>query len=79
MTAYKTFITIDDPNQVVLYDLPFQKGQRVRVVILSAEDEAVIISQRFRDLFRVTQALPDAADITDDDILTEIAAYRRGA
>ena len=78
MLAYKTFITIDDPSRVVLSDLPFQKGQRIRVVMLTAEDEATIISQRFRELFQATQALPGVEDIDEADILTEIAAHRRG-
>ena len=78
MTAYKTFITIDDPDQVVLSNLPFQKGQRVRVVILTEEDETAIASQRFRELFRATQTLPEVAEITDAEILAEIAAHRRG-
>lgn len=78
MSAYKTFITIDDPRQVVLSDLPFRKGQRVRVVMLTAEDEATIISQRFQELFKATQSLPGVEDFTEADILTEIAAHRRG-
>ena len=78
MTTYKTFITIDNPNQVVLSNLPFQKGQRVRVVMLTEEDETEMVSQRFRELFRETQALPEVAEITDEEILAEIAAYRRG-
>lgn len=78
MSAYKTFITIDDPSRVILSDLPFRKGQRVRVVMLTAEDEATIISQHFQDLFKATQALSDVEDITEVDILAEIAAHRRG-
>lgn len=78
MTAYKTFITIDNPAQVVLTDLPFQKGQRVRVVMLTEEDETEIISQRFRELFQKTQVAPEVTEITDEEILAEIAAHRRG-
>ncbi|MGD1862892.1 MAG: hypothetical protein ACFB0E_23335 [Leptolyngbyaceae cyanobacterium] len=78
MTAYKTFITIDNPAQVVLSDLPFQKGQRVRVVMLTEEDETEIISQRFRELFQKTQVVPEVTEITDEEILAEIAAHRRG-
>ena len=36
------------------------------------------LGQRFRDLFRETQALPDVSEITEEDIAAEIAAYRRG-
>jgi len=36
------------------------------------------LGQRFRDLFRETQALSGVSEITEEDIATEIAAYRRG-
>jgi hypothetical protein len=77
MTAYKTLITIDDPSQVILADVPFQKGQRVRIVMLSEEDERDFIGERFRNLFKETQSQPEVADVTDDEILAEIAAHRR--
>ncbi|MFM7447388.1 MAG: hypothetical protein ACKO24_02165 [Leptolyngbyaceae cyanobacterium] len=77
MAIYKTFITIDNPQEVVLSNLPFEAGQRVKVVILSDEDEEAIISQRFRDLFKKTQSLPEVEDITDEEILEEIDAYRQ--
>ena len=78
MAACKIFITIDNPDQVVLSNLPFQKGQRVRVILLTEEDEAEIISQSFRELFQETQVLPEVVEITDEEILTEIAIHRRG-
>lgn len=77
MTTYKTFITIENPNQVVLSDLPFQKGQRVRIVILSEDNEGATISQRFRNLFKETQALPGVNEITEAEVAEEIQAYRR--
>ena len=58
MTNYKTFLTVEDPNQVVLSNLPFEKGQRVRVVILTEDQERNAVSQKLRELFRITQALP---------------------
>ncbi|NJO40555.1 MAG: hypothetical protein HC769_04435 [Cyanobacteria bacterium CRU_2_1] len=78
MTAYKTFVTIEDPNQVILSNLPFQKGQRVRVVILAEDNDRATMSQRFRNLFRETQTLPGINDVTEADITTEITAHRRG-
>jgi hypothetical protein len=77
MATYKTFITIDNPQEVVLSNLPFEAGQRVKVVILSDGDEDTIISQRFRALFKKTQSLPEVGDITDQEILEEIDAYRQ--
>ena len=78
MTTYKTFITIEDPNQTVLSNLPFQKGQRVRVVLLAEDDERATISQRLRNLFKNTQALPGVNEITEKEIVAEVTAYRRG-
>jgi hypothetical protein len=68
MASYKTFITIEDPNHVVLPDLPFQQGQRVRVFILSESDGRSVLSQKFRKLFRDTQAIPRVSEITEKDI-----------
>lgn len=78
MTTYKTFITIEDPNQVVLSNLPFQKGQRVRVVLLAEDDDKAAIGQRFHNFFKQTQALPGVSEITEEEIAAEVTAYRRG-
>ncbi len=78
MATYKTFITIEDPNQVTLSDLPFEKGQRVRVVLLTEDDARSEISQRFRKLFSETQSLPGVSESTEEAIATEVTAYRRG-
>ncbi len=77
MNAYKKYITIEDPNRVVLSDLPFKPGQRGEVIIL-AEDSDRAISEKLRNLFDKTQALPEVQDITEDEIAAEIEAYRRG-
>ncbi|MUL39091.1 hypothetical protein [Gloeocapsopsis dulcis] len=77
MNAYKKYITIEDPNHVVLSDLPFQPGQRVEVIIL-AENSDRAISEKLRDLFDKTQAIPGVQDITEHEIAAEIEAYRRG-
>jgi hypothetical protein len=36
------------------------------------------LGQKFRELFRETQALAGVSEITEEDIAAEIAAYRRG-
>ncbi len=35
MNAYKKYVTIDNPQELVLSDLPFIQGQRVEIIILS--------------------------------------------
>jgi hypothetical protein len=75
MKAIKRTVTIDDPKQLILTNLPFLEGQRVEVVML-AEDEPAYRVAEVRELFRTTQALPQIQSITEDEIAAEIAAYR---
>ena len=42
MNIYKKYLTIDDPNNLVLSGLPFASGQRVEIIILSENDETTI-------------------------------------
>ncbi|MGK7895398.1 MAG: hypothetical protein AB4372_17700 [Xenococcus sp. (in: cyanobacteria)] len=42
MNIYKKYLTIDDPNNLVLSGLPFASGQRVEVIILSENEETTI-------------------------------------
>lgn len=78
MNAYKTYITIEDPKQVVLSDLPFQVGQRVEIIVLAEDNPQVTISSKLRNLFDKTQAIPGVEEVTEEDIAAEIEAYRRG-
>lgn len=78
MDAYKKYITIEDPNHVVLSDLPFKPGQRVEVIILSEDNERVALLQKLRDLFTETQAIHADNPMTEEEIAAEIEAYRRG-
>ena len=78
MNAYKKYITIEDPNHVVLSDLPFKPGQRVEVIILSEDNERVALSQKLRELFKETQAIHADNPMTEEEIAAEIEAYRRG-
>ncbi|WP_341527869.1 hypothetical protein WKK05_00470 [Nostoc sp. UHCC 0302] len=78
MNAYKKYITITDPKQVILSDLPFQAGQRVEIIILAEDNQKAEISKKLKDLFDKTQSLPEVQEITEAEIATEIEAYRRG-
>ncbi|MBW4430965.1 MAG: hypothetical protein KME28_04325 [Pelatocladus maniniholoensis HA4357-MV3] len=78
MNAYKIYVTIEDPNNVVLSNLPFERGQRVEVIILAEDNKRSAISQKIRDLFDRTQSFPQVQEITGEDIAGEIEAYRRG-
>ena len=78
MNAYKKYITIEDPNNVVLSGLPFQSGQRVEVIIIAEDNPRAEISQKFKNLFDKTQEIPGINEITEAEIAAEIEAYRRG-
>ncbi|WP_193198313.1 hypothetical protein [Nostoc sp. MG11] len=78
MNVYKKYITITDPKQVILFDLPFQAGQRVEIIILAEENPRASISKKLIDLFDKTQSIPGVQDISKAEIAAEIEAYRRG-
>jgi hypothetical protein len=78
MMAYRQYVTIQDPKQLVLSGLPFRPGQRVEVVMIAEEEQPAARVQELRALFKTTQALPQAQAITEEEIAAEIAAYRAG-
>ena len=77
MIAYKTYITIENPKQITLTDLPFRQGQRVEIVMIAEEEKTARVKE-LQTLFQNTQALPQAQHITEEEIVAEIAAYRAG-
>ena len=78
MIAYKRIVTIRDPKELVLYDLPFEPGQRVEILLLAGESGPGNSVAELERLFKTTQALPQARRITEEEIVAEIAAYRVG-
>jgi antitoxin ParD1/3/4 len=78
MNAYKQYLTIEDPNHMVLSGLPFKPGQRVEVIILAEDFERETLAEKLRQLFKETQALHQDNPLTDEEIAAEIEAYRRG-
>ena len=78
MTTYKKTVVIDEPNQLVLSDLPFHVGERVKVIILTQNYEPSPNGDKLRSLLNKTQSLPSSQTITEEEIAAEIEAYRRG-
>lgn len=78
MKAYRTYLIIEDPKQVILSDLPFRVGEKVEVVILGSEDDRTTRVRELQALFKETQVLPQAQALSEDDILQEVEAYRSG-
>ena len=78
MLAYKKYVTIKDPEKLELTGLPFRQGQRVEVVMIAEDEEQGVRIDELRALFKKTQTLPQAKDISEDMIAEEIEEYRAG-
>ena len=78
MKAYRTFLTIEDPKQVVLSNVPFRPGQQVEIVVRAADEDTAARVRALKDLLNATQSLPQAQALSKDEILREVEAYRSG-
>ncbi len=78
MNTYRRRLVVQDPKQIVLSDVPFQTGQEVEVILRSTERSAVERKNDLRALLKKTQSLPQIQTLTEEDILAEIEAYRKG-
>lgn len=77
MLAYKRYVTVKDPDNLVLKKLPFRAGQRVEVVMIADEEKNARV-QELKKLLKKTQKLPKAKVISEYEIAEEIKAYRAG-
>jgi hypothetical protein len=78
MNAYRTYLTIEDPKQVILSDVPFAAEQRVEVLVVEADGNRNEAVEELRDLLKATQQLPETQAISEEEIAAEIEAYRSG-
>jgi predicted DNA-binding antitoxin AbrB/MazE fold protein len=76
MLAYKKYVTIKDPENLVLKKLPFRSGQRVEIVMIAEDEKKKISAQDLRKLFKKTQKLPKVKAISESQIAEEIKIYR---
>lgn len=76
MLAYKKYVTIKDPENLVLKKLPFRSGQRVEIVMIAEDEKKKVSAQDLRKLFKKTQKLPKVKAISESQITEEVAAYR---
>jgi hypothetical protein len=76
-TVIKKELVIDNSHSFLLSDLPFKTGEKVVVFVMSETDLTAKLN-KWRALFKETQALPQVKDVTDADIDAEIEAYRAG-
>jgi hypothetical protein len=78
MKAYRTYLTIEDPKQIILSNVPFRPGQQVEIVVLAADEDNVARVRELKDLFKDTQSLAQVQTLTEDEIVREVEAYRSG-
>ena len=78
MKAYRTSLTVNDPKQVVLTDVPFEAGQRVEILVLPQNQAGSGALAQWKSLSQQTQALPQLEKLTDEEISAEVDAYRSG-
>ncbi|MFO0699694.1 MAG: hypothetical protein U0236_10715 [Nitrospira sp.] len=76
MKAYRKYVTIDNPQQITLSNLPFAPGDCVEVVMIATESSSTAQLETLHTLLKTTQALPHARPLTDADIAAEVAAVR---
>ncbi len=77
MTSYKTYLTVDKSNQIIVSNLPFKPGQKVEVRIEVVDENKQPLVKELQNLFKEIQALPSSNNITEEEILAEIEDYRQ--
>lgn len=79
MKSYTTRSIVTNKRQIVLSESPFDVGETVEVTVRSADalERSGRVS-RLKQLFRETQALDSIRSLTDDEIMSELKAYRSG-
>ncbi len=72
MNAYKKYVTIDNPQELVLSDLPFVQGQRVEIIILSeASNETNPKLEELREQIDSATEQILAGNVTDGELVFE--------
>jgi len=72
MNAYKKYVTIDNPHELVLSDLPFVQGQRVEIIILSEENQETNLElEELRQKIDSATEQILAGNVTDGELVFE--------
>ena len=78
MNTYKTYVQCDASGRVVLEGLPFSAGALLEVLVVDQSHRPEERVESWRALMRHVQGLAPSQEITDDEIVAEIAAQRSG-
>jgi hypothetical protein len=76
MKGYRKYLTIENPKEVTLSDLPFEPGDCVEVVMIATDSSSAARLKTLDTLLKASQALPQARTLTDADLAAEVAAVR---
>ncbi|HCU23772.1 MAG TPA: hypothetical protein DF383_02045, partial [Deltaproteobacteria bacterium] len=68
MRALKKYFTVSKEKELIIPNLPFEPGEKIEVVLIAEEENRIKKIQEMKQLFKVTQALPQAQSISEDDI-----------
>ena len=77
MEIYRVQLTVNDPHELVLRDIPFAAGDVVEIVVRKPGKES--LGDRWRELMEDVRRNPATKSITEEDIAAEIEAYRSGS
>ncbi len=58
MKAYHTYLTVTDPEQIVIFDAPFRTGEKFEIVVMTPEVNRQERVRELKALFKETQSLP---------------------
>lgn len=79
LTAYRTQTIVPSDGRIEIHVPALKPGTRAEVIVLVEQPAQSEVMQRiaeWRALFEQVEALPQAQTLTEEEILTEIAAYR---
>ena len=83
LTAYRKKVTVRPDGSIEILDSLLKPGTEAEVIVLMENDPENVQAikarvNEWKALFKETQALPQAQNITEEEIAAEIAAYRSG-
>ncbi|NEQ68557.1 MAG: hypothetical protein F6K21_24255 [Symploca sp. SIO2D2] len=72
MNAYKKYVTIDNPEQLILSNLPFVPGQKVEIIILAEESNEINpkLEELRQKIDHATEQIL-AGNVTDGELVLE--------
>lgn len=80
ISALRKKVTVRSDGRIEIKSTSLKPGTKAEVIMLvtGADTDRQKRVRKLKSLFKTTQALPQAKTITEEEIATEIAAYRAG-